>query len=316
MHPAKSVIFFTTASGAGYGLLVWLGAFAAVRWLPPDPIFGLVAFALALGLVSGGLISSTFHLGHPERAWRAMSQWRTSWLSREGVLAVLTFVPAGLFGLIWIFFGRNDGFASFLGIAAAVLSLATVYSTAMIYASLKTIRAWHNGWTKLAYLTLSLMTGALLLHPLVRLWQTGNETKIGTLALATLFLGALVKWGYWRYVDTTSSPSTAETATGLGHLGKVRLLDPPHDEDNYLMREMGYEIARRHAVTLRGVTWLAAFLLPLALTALAISVTGNLSAVLAALAATSAGIGIAVERWLFFAEARHVVTLYYGNATA
>ena len=43
----------------------------------------LIAYALA----SGGLIASTFHLGHPERAIKAFTQWRSSWLSREAWLA-------------------------------------------------------------------------------------------------------------------------------------------------------------------------------------------------------------------------------------
>src|SRR5271163_1030965 len=105
MHPALSVILFTTASGAGYGLLMLLGLFGALGLLPATPGFGIVAFGLALGLISFGLLASTFHLGRPERAWRAFSQWRTSWLSREGVFSVLTFLPVAVFGIGWVFFG-------------------------------------------------------------------------------------------------------------------------------------------------------------------------------------------------------------------
>src|SRR3712207_4420362 len=97
MHPALSVIVFTTSSGMGYGLLTLLGLGGAFGLLPAAPGFGIAAFALALGLVTAGLLSSLLHLGRPERAWRALSQWRSSWLSREGVLALATFVPAGRF---------------------------------------------------------------------------------------------------------------------------------------------------------------------------------------------------------------------------
>ena len=45
----------------------------------------------------------------------------------------------------------------------------------------------------------------------------------------------------------------AESATGLGGLGEVRLLDTPHTADNYLFTEMGYRIARKHAAKLRRV---------------------------------------------------------------
>ena len=73
---------------------------------------------LALGLISAGLLSSAGHLGRPERAWRAFSQWRSSWLSREGVASVATFVPAGLFAIGWVFLGRTDGWVAVAGLLA------------------------------------------------------------------------------------------------------------------------------------------------------------------------------------------------------
>ena len=94
MPPARSrlsVIFFTTASGAGYGLLALVGVLAPLGLVPSDGRFGAAALGLAFVLITAGLLSSTLHLGHPERAWRAFSQWRSSWLSREGVLSVATF---------------------------------------------------------------------------------------------------------------------------------------------------------------------------------------------------------------------------------
>jgi hypothetical protein len=72
-------------------------------------------------LVSLGLLSSTFHLGHPERAWRAFSQWRSSWLSREGVAAVATYLPAGLLFLALMFRA-----ACLRGSQAALLALGAV----------------------------------------------------------------------------------------------------------------------------------------------------------------------------------------------
>src|SRR5580698_8752316 len=99
MHPALSVIIFTTSSGAGYGMLFWLGVCAASNRLPTHSLFAPVSLTLALVAVTVGLLSSTLHLGHPERAWRAFSQWRSSWLSREGVVSVATYVPTGIFWL-------------------------------------------------------------------------------------------------------------------------------------------------------------------------------------------------------------------------
>src|SRR6188508_911218 len=99
MHPAFSVIFFTTASGAGFGLLAWVGLLALGGGLPQRGVT-LVLLALGAVLAVSGLLSSLLHLGQPLRAWRAFSQWRSSWLSREGVLSVATFLP--LLWLLWL----------------------------------------------------------------------------------------------------------------------------------------------------------------------------------------------------------------------
>ncbi len=56
--------------------------------------------------------------------------------------------------------------------------------------------------------------------------------------------------------------------------------------------------------------------LPLALSALALALPDTLAASSAVLAALIAVPGLAIERWLFFAEARHTVALYYGAEEA
>ena len=185
MHPSFSVIFFTTASGAGYGLLALLGVLAPLGVTPPDAAFGFVALGLALGGITAGLVSSTFHLGHPERALRAFSQWRSSWLSREGVASVLTYVPAGLFGIAWVFFGVVS---PPLGVVAAIGAVVTVFCTAMIYRSLKPVQRWHNSWVVPNYLVLALMTGALWLSALLMLFGAGSRGVAWLTLLAILLL--------------------------------------------------------------------------------------------------------------------------------
>ncbi|MGE0628960.1 MAG: dimethyl sulfoxide reductase anchor subunit family protein, partial [Hyphomicrobiaceae bacterium] len=156
MHPAYSVILFTTASGAGYGLLFWLSCLGVSGAIPPDRWIGFWGLGTALALITIGLLSSTAHLGHPERAWRAFSQWRTSWLSREGVAAVVTYVPAGLLGIGWVFLSSLSGPWGALAILAAIMSLVTVWCTGMIYQSLPTIRAWSLPIVAPVYLVLAL----------------------------------------------------------------------------------------------------------------------------------------------------------------
>jgi DMSO reductase anchor subunit len=310
MHPAFSVILFTTISGAGYGLLFLIGLLSGTSMLPDSRWFGFAGLGLSLGLASLGLLASTFHLGRPERAWRAFSQWRTSWLSREGVLSVAVFLPAGVLGIAWLFFGHVIAWAGWL---SAVLAAITIYCTAMIYASLKPIPRWHNGWVPLNYLLLGLMTGALLLQALLDLFAA-SAPALAWFAIATIVAGVAAKLGYWRHIDHARAVATAESATGLGAWGNVRLLEAPHSEENYLMKEMGYRIARKHARKLRGIAIALAFAGPLVLTLLTLLSPATLATVAALLAAALALTGVLIERWLFFAEAKHSVTLYYGAA--
>lgn len=312
MHPAKSVIFFTTATGAGYGLLFWLGVLAHRGLVEPDLIFGLVAFGIAFTLIVAGLLSSTLHLGRPERAWRALSQWQSSWLSREGVLAILTFIPTGLFALAWVVLGNNSGGFSLLGLFGGVMSLFTVYTTSMIYASLKAIPAWSIGWTSPGYLVMSLMSGAVLAGTLSVFF--GGWAAANWLVLPTLFflvLGFVIKLSYWSNIDRPMQ-STAQSATGLGEFGKVKLIESPHDQPNFLLKEMGYVVARKHAKKLRRIAALFGFLLPFSLV-IGQWFAPELARYFLTLAVVFCAIGLVVERWLFFAEAKHVVTLYYDS---
>lgn len=313
MHPAKSVIFFTTASGAGYGLIVAFFIFDLLGLVPHSPGLTATVFVLSFALIISGLLSSTFHLGHPERAWRAFSQWRSSWLSREGVMAVVTFAPAGLYGLLRMVAGGDiHAMVLLVGALAAVACVLTVYCTAMIYASLKPVRAWANGWTPLIYLILSMMTGLVLLNALAFVFGFAGAP----LAVATAIVivaGLAAKFLYWSHVDNDEGDSTPETATGLGGMGKVRLLEAPHSEANYLMKEMVFRIARKHAAKLRQIAIALGFVAPLVGVVLSWLVGGGMGAFLALLTVALAAVGVYVERWLFFAEARHTVGLYYGS---
>lgn len=309
MHPSLSVIFFTTASGAGYGLLALLGVLAPFGVLPNDPMFGLVALALALGAITFGLISSVFHLGQRQRAWRAFSQWRTSWLSREGVAAVATFLPAGVFGIGWVFLGFVLKAA---GLLAALGAVVTVFCTAMIYRSLKPVPRWYNGWVVPNYLALGLMSGILWLMLVLQIF--GPRPQLYAVVPVVIALAALLKLAYWRFIDTAPATSTAGSATGLGSLGTVRLFEAPHTSENYLLKEMGFRIARKHAAKLRRIAVVLGFVLPFVLSLAPFVVSGWLALAAALVAAVLGTIGVFVERWLFFAEAQHAVTLYYGRA--
>ncbi|RUW74113.1 MULTISPECIES: DmsC/YnfH family molybdoenzyme membrane anchor subunit [unclassified Mesorhizobium] len=311
MHPAFSVVFFTTATGAGYGLLALLGVLGGLGFVEPDFWLGLVGIGLALGLIAAGLLSSTGHLGRPERAWRAFSQWRSSWLSREGVSSVATFIPAGLFGIGWVFLGRSGGWVAVAGLLAAVGAVATVCTTGMIYASLKPIAQWHSRFTLPGYLIFSAMTGGVLFNALLQGFGGGSRAVLA-FALVLTLLGWGWKLATWRHNDELEIPTTANTATGLAG-GTVRSLEWPHTEENYLLKEMGFRIARKHAAKLRRIAQALAFALPAILVAMAFVLPWPFAMMASVIAALLQLAGMLVERWLFFAEAKHTVTLYYGR---
>lgn len=315
MHPAYSVILFTTASGAGYGLLIWLALGILFGSVPASWSFGLIGMGLALILITGGLLSSTAHLGHPERSWRALTQWRSSWLSREGVVAVATYIPAGLLGIAWVFFEKVDGIAVLFAILSALLAATTVYSTAMIYASLRTIRAWAQPLTMPNYLLLALASGGLLFNLVLAIFRPVPAWSL-LMALVITIGALLLKRAYWSAIDNAERTYTVEAATGLGRIGKVRPLEPAHSQPNFVMREMGYAVGRKHAEKLRLAAMALGFGLPILCLVLAL-IAGTSGAVFFALVGVvSMAIGLIIERWLFFAEADHVAMLYYGREAA
>ncbi len=309
MHPAYSVILFTTASGAGYGLLALLGLVGINHGQASSMAFGITAMLVALGLITVGLLSSTFHLGHPERAWRAFSQWRSSWLSREGVAAVVTYAPALLFGLAWTGLVDAPALIAPLGLLAAIMAVVTVFCTAKIYSTLKTIRAWNNSLTVPVYLAFSLATGSALLGGIAALFGRFQVFQVVLTVLLLVVLIAL-KLAYWRLIDGADRTHTIEAATGLGRIGRVSQWEVPHTSENYVQKEMGYAVARKHAVKLRRLVIL---LLVVSGVAILAALLWPPLAVLAALLALAAGV---FERWLFFAEAQHVVTVFYGAKAA
>jgi len=290
MHPAPSVIIFTVLSGLGFGMLAWLG------WGYPDAtgrtafVFFFVAYALAVG----GLLASTFHLGNPQRALLAFTQWRTSWLSREAWMAVLSLSVIAIYAIGVIFLGKSIDIVGKIG---AILCLITVFTTSMMYAQLKTVPRWNHSSTSLIFLMYAVTGGALL---------TAHTMAASVLLMLTGATQLLV----WHFGDLRFGErgSTLETATGLGKIGKVRQYEPPHTGTNYLLHEFVYVIGRKHAKVLRLIGLLLSALFP----ALLLSLTG-LNHMVAGLAVLLHLAGMFVIRWLFFAEAEHVVGLYYDK---
>ncbi len=293
MHPAPSVIIFTVFSGLGFGMLVFLGL-----GLPPVTgwtafFFYLAAYAMAVG----GLMASAFHLGNPQRALKAFTQWRTSWLSREAWVSVAALAVMGIHAFAAVFFGAILAPIGWLG---AGLSVFAVYCTSMIYAQLKTVPRWNTWLTPLHLITLSFGGGAALM---------GHTSLAGLL----IVLAAAIQVAHWQVGDRAlaRSGTTLASATGLGNRGRVTAFEPPHTGSNYLLKEMVYTVGRGHAAKLRLIALALGYGIPGVLLLLPLpGVWPSLIAV------PSHIIGILAARWLFFAQAEHVVGLYYGKRAA
>ena len=286
----------------GFGFSTWV----IIGFLDIRNIFHLIIISgFTFCLIGSGLLSSTLHLGHPERAWRALSQWRSSWLSREGVLSV--FVLTALTG--WFLYTFNYGnLPLWVNIILVILILFTVYATAMIYASLKTVSCWNQFLTPVCYLLFSISGGLLAIIWLMSIFGQLITSNTFLILLLLILSTWIVKFKWWWNLDHRHSDSNLATATGLGSFGEIRSLMPPHTSKNYLQKEMGFVIARRHAIKLRVISVILGGVIPFSTV-----LSGTSSSLLLGIILFIHLSGVFIERWLFFAEAKHVVSLYYGN---
>ena len=288
MHPAPSVIIFSVLSGAGFGLLAFLGAGA----ITPTGWGAFFWWGLGYTLAIAGLLAATFHLGNPKNAIKAFSQWRTSWLSREAwasVAALLMLAPVALSD--WL----NLGWPRGIGYVGAVLALFTVFTTSMIYTQIKAVPRWNHWINPVMFLGFALAGGAVLAGQ--------GWAAYLLIALAVVLLAC------WRIGDGqfARAAQSMGTATGLDRIGDVTVFEQPHTGGNYLLREMIYVVGRKHAQKLRVIAIAFTSALPAILLALMPDQAWTF-----ALAALIHLVGAFAARWLFFAEAEHVVGLYYG----
>jgi DMSO reductase anchor subunit len=288
MNPAPSIIIFTVLSGLGFGMLAYLAA-GMVTLSGWGAFFG---WGLGYALVLAGLASSAFHLGNPQRALLAFTQWRSSWLSREAWASVLSLVALAPCALAdWLGFDWPPA----LRLLAAGLALATVFATSMIYASIRAVPRWNHWTTPVLFLAFALAGGALLTL------QTG--LALGLLPALGLLLVAVFIHGDRLFAARGASLATA---TGLSGRGDLSIFERPHTGDNYLLREMVYVVGRKHLQKLKILSVVCASVLPFMLL-----IWGGLVAQLLAIALHL--LGAMFARWLFFTQAEHTVKLYYQS---
>jgi DMSO reductase anchor subunit len=306
MHPAKSIILFTTISGMGYGLIISLLMFQVYVGHTLSFISYFVIFILSMILISVGLLSSTLHLGHPERAHFALTQWRSSWLSREGVFAILLYPVISIYTLLF-YLNPNNISLDALSISTIFIAIATIFSTGKIYSSLRAIYSWNTALTTFNYLALGGLTGLMLFQTLLLLMGY-NVANIYYFLIILIILSSIGKILFWVRLDLNNTTTSKSTALGLESKLQVNLLESPHDASNFLLKEMGYKVARKHSKKLRKIALLFAFILPLVIIFLSIALNFYHTTILAFIFMI---MGVFIERWLFFAEAKHSVMNYY-----
>ena len=165
--------------------------------------------------------------------------------------------------------------------------------------------------TPVCYLLFALASG-ILLSASFGYWQESGGLATKMIAIFVIALAWGVKLLWWQAASgntLAARGSSTESATGLGFIGKVKLFEKPHSGENYLTKEMVHQVGRKHASKLRIIALALGAGVPL-LIGLLVLVAG-LPLHLFGLAFISMMAGLFVERWLFFAEAKHAVSLYY-----
>jgi DMSO reductase anchor subunit len=259
---------------------------------------------IAMALVSVGLLSSTLHLANPKNAWRSFSRFRTSWLSREAVFAIALYPLSALYAAA-IFWQWNS--INVLAGLCVVLALITLFSTSMIYASLKTIRQWHTPMVPALFMAYALSSGGLLFLSVGCFFAPINNQLLNIcIGLVLITLALKLVYFFWQ---GKPQGATLQTATGFTQ-ASVRLLDAGHSAPAFLNREFGYQVAADQLLRLRVLMVLVAFIVPLGLM---FWVEQGATANVLVVAWFAMMAGLLLERWLFFAEARHVVRLFHGE---
>jgi sulfite dehydrogenase (quinone) subunit SoeC len=309
MHPALSVILFTTLAGAGQGLFLALfltELAGSAGWLPPQDgarFFGS-GIALALALLGAGLIASFFHLGHPERAWRAAAMWRTSWLSREVIVLPAFMALVFAYGAAhW----TGAGGTAVIGMLGVVVCLLLFVCTGMIYACLKFLQEWATPLTVINYILLGCASGFTLAAAFSGVAGGGAWKLLGAIALALTVLACATRVAALARNVRLRPRSTLQTATGIGH-PKVVQKSQGFTGGSFNNREFFHGRTRALVRTVKWAFLVLAFVLPALL--LAASLAGATAVWLVA-AFAAQYTGLLAERWYFFADANHPQNLYY-----
>ncbi|ACL71436.1 conserved hypothetical protein [Thioalkalivibrio sulfidiphilus HL-EbGr7] len=325
MHPAFSVIFLTTLIGAGQGLFIALAlveSYAALRLLPEHGgHYYATGAGISLVLLVLGLFASFFHLGHPERAWRAAAQWRTSWLSREVIVLPALMGLVFLYGVVHLF-GINPVLFTLpgnvavpitllLALIGALVAIALYVTTAMIYACLRFLQEWHSPLTVANYTLLGLASGFTLAAAQAAYMAVELVDFLAVGAVVLTVLAFFSRVASLIRNARLKPKSTLQTATGIKHPNIVQK-SQGFMGGSFNTREFFHGMSEMFVKSVKWIFLIGVFPIPLILLLTAIFSRGDVSTLLAT-AFVIQYLGLVAERWFFFAQARHPQNLYYQS---
>jgi DMSO reductase anchor subunit len=314
MHPAFSLIFFTAMAGMAQGMVMSLLVLHLAGDPLPNHFMNYLAFPIILLLLAGGLLASFFHLGHPERAWRAILMWRTSWLSRE-VLVMPSFIALSV--LAYIYSWQLGSIPNWLWLLLGIFAVLLWVCTAMIYQCIRFIQEWAHPVTMVNFIALGFASGWFLLMTLFAIWSAWlPDQAIVTsqnLAGVTGFTGFLLllsltlKLWIWKRNRSLKPKSSLRSATGIQQ-GPVRQISMGMMGGSFNTREFFHRQSNFFVANVRKLAFFGAYLIPVTLLVIATS-QASLNFIIAAFLVHL--LGLMAERWLFFAESNHPQNLYY-----
>ncbi|RMG38932.1 MAG: DMSO reductase [Gammaproteobacteria bacterium] len=326
MHPAFSVIFLTTLIGAAQGMFMALvtgQVYSMANLLEPQDSVSFYAAGslIALALLGGGLVAAVFHLGKPSyfftRAWRGITQWRTSWLSRELIALPVFMLLVALYGGAH-YLGWTSPFFTIkgvipidpslvIGVIGVLMAIVLYVCTAMIYASLRFLQEWHSPLTVINFILFGLASG-FTLTAAFSAWQGVDLVGFyGTWAVVFTILAAITRGFSMLRNSRIKHKSSMRTALGIRH-NKITQRSMGFMGGSFNTREYFHGKSDATLEVVRLFFLLMVFAVPVLLLAASNALE---SANLPMLAFAAQYIGLVAERWYFFAEAKHPQNLYY-----
>jgi len=312
MHLAKSAIYFTVASGFGYGMVMILFILFYFSNIDLKISTKLVVSIVSCFLIILSLLSSTLHLDHQGRSLKAFSQWKSSWLAREGLFAILTFVPVIIFFIAWLIYD-NSNILNLTILFGGLLSLLTVFCTAMIYTGIKAIPALNNSLVPSIYILNSLISGGIMFFCILFLLEKYSYFLYNFLIFLipiTLFFKILYWFSLKNYpIRSTKTDTVPET------IGKSIFFHGPHEGTNYSTREMVNKNSLEFLIIQRFIAIILVYVLPLYTlwNTPKLYINKEVSEIIYILTLLFFIVGMLIERKLFFVEAKHLMILYYEN---